>query len=86
MLSEFLTHILNTIFAKVDKRDEKIFEKYIWNQGSFISEIVWAPFKCILWNANDSIIKLMVSITRNISLWFRPWKQQKQMTKIYGNK
>ena len=36
------------------------------------SEMEWRPFKCLFWNANDSIAKLMVSITNGISLWHRP--------------
>ena len=33
------------------------------HQGSYISEMGWAPLgKCLFWNANDSILKLMVSI------------------------
>ena len=30
--------------------------------GVFIFEIKWAPFKCLFWNANDSIVNLMVSL------------------------
>ena len=35
----------------------------VWNkiltakQGDFISEIEWAPFTCLFFNANDSIVK-----------------------------
>ena len=32
----------------------------MFKQKSFISEIEWAPFKGLFWNANDSIVKLMV--------------------------
>ena len=32
----------------------------------------WAPFKCLFWNANDSIIKLTVPITSGVPLWYRP--------------
>ena len=32
------------------------------NLGVFIFEIKWAPFKCLFWNANDSIVNLMVSL------------------------
>ena len=32
----------------------------------------WASFKCIFWNANDSAVKLMVFITSDISLQYRP--------------
>ena len=50
----------------------ELFEKqltvyYSYNQGSFISEMEWAPIleiKCLFWNANDSIAKLMVSMTK----------------------
>ena len=28
----------------------------------------WAPFKCLVLNANDSIVKLMVSIASGVSL------------------
>ena len=37
---------------------------YIWDGMSTI--------KCLFWNANDSIVKLMVSITIGVSLWYRP--------------
>ena len=30
--------------------------------GVFTFEIKWAPFKCLFWNANDSIVNLMVSL------------------------
>ena len=30
------------------------------------------PFKCPFWNANDSIVKLVVSIASGVSLWYRP--------------
>ena len=30
-----------------------------------------APFKCLFWNTNDSVLKLMVSITSDVSLWYR---------------
>ena len=45
--------------------------KHPWfYQGSFISEMEWAPFKSLLfWNANDSVAKLMISITSGVSLW-----------------
>ena len=32
-------------------------------QGSFISKMEWAPFKCLLWNDNILTVKLMVSVT-----------------------
>ena len=38
---------------------------YTWDGMSII--------KCLFWNANDSIVKLMVSITSGDSLWYRPW-------------
>ena len=41
------------------------------NHGSFISEIKWAPLKCLFWNANDWTVKFMVSITSDISLCYR---------------
>ena len=28
--------------------------------------------KCLIWNADDSIVKLMISITSGVSLWYRP--------------
>ena len=37
-----------------------------------MSEIEWAPFKRLFWNANDSVAKLSVSITSGVSLWYRP--------------
>ena len=33
----------------------------------------WEPYKSLFWKENDSIVKLMVSITRDISLWYRPF-------------
>ena len=39
--------------------------KYVLNnvnsldQGSFISQIEWAPFKSLFWNTNDSIVNLL---------------------------
>ena len=33
----------------------------------------WAPFKCLFWNLNDSIVKLMVSISSGVSLWCGPY-------------
>ena len=40
--------------------------------GSFIFEIEGTPFKWLFWNGNDSFVKLMVSITSGVSLWYRP--------------
>ena len=37
-------------------------------QGSLIPETERASFKCLIWTANDSIVKLRVSITSNVSL------------------
>ena len=63
------------------------------NQGSFISVMEWAPFQCLFWNGNYSIVKLMVSITSGVSLRYRPcckinvklWQRQ-QMRKTYNIK
>ena len=30
-----------------------------------------STIKCLFWKANDSIVKLMVSITSGVSLWYR---------------
>lgn len=30
------------------------------------------PFNCLFWNVNDSILKLMVYITSDVFLWYRP--------------
>ena len=38
------------------------------NQGSFISNMEWAPFKSLFWNANDSIAKLTISFASGVSL------------------
>ena len=38
----------------------------------FMSEVKWAPFNCLFWNANDSVVKLMVSIKSDVSLRYRP--------------
>ena len=32
----------------------------------------WEPFKCLFWNANESTVKLIVSITSGATLWYRP--------------
>ena len=37
-------------------------------QRSFISQMEWAPFKCLFWNTNDSIANLTMSLTRGVSL------------------
>ena len=34
--------------------------------------MVWAPFKCLFWNANHTIVKLMVSITSDDSSRYKP--------------
>ena len=44
-----------------------------YEQGHFISEMEWAPFKCLFWNVNYSVVKLMVFITSSVSLWYRPF-------------
>ena len=44
----------------------------IYKRGRFISKMERAPFKCLFWKANDSIVKLTVSITGSGSLWYRP--------------
>ena len=31
----------------------------------------WAPWKCLFWSANDSFVKLMVSIITGVSFWYR---------------
>ena len=31
----------------------------------------WLPFKCLFWNASDSIVKLTVYITSSVSLRYR---------------
>ena len=41
-------------------------------QGRFISEMEWASFKCLFWNANGSVVKLMISVTSEVSLWYIP--------------
>ena len=40
-------------------------------QGSFISEMEWAPFKSLFWNTNYSMAKLTISITKGVSFWER---------------
>ena len=42
-------------------------------QGIFISEMKWPPFMCLFWKANDSVVKLIVTITSAVSLWCRPY-------------
>ena len=42
--------------------------KYAFKQGSFISDMERTPFKCLFSEANDSVVKVMVSITSGVSL------------------
>ena len=58
---------------------------------SFASEIEWGPFKYLFCKDNDSIVKLIVSTTSGVSLWYRRllkyvklW-QRLQMPKDYKN-
>ena len=51
--------------------------KFEWQQGSFISEMEWAPFKSLFWNNNDSIVKIRASIKSGVSLWHRPCYKNK---------
>ena len=37
-----------------------------FDQESFIFEIELVPFKCLFWNSNDSVLKLMISTTSDI--------------------
>ena len=34
----------------------------VLSQGSFISEMEWAPFKCLFLNVNESVVKLMEAV------------------------
>ena len=34
-----------------------------WILGSFISKMGYVPFKGVFWNTDDSVVKLMASIT-----------------------
>ena len=65
----------NTLFLSYSKTD-------FLNQGSFISEMKCAPFKCLFWNGYGLVVKLMVSIKSTVSLWYRPF--YKNMLN-YGN-
>ena len=38
------------------------------DQGSFISEMEWAPFKYIFWNPKDSVVDSAIPITSDVSL------------------
>ena len=44
----------------------------ILHQGNFISKMKKAPSKILYWKCNDWIVKLMVSITSDVSYWYRP--------------
>ena len=37
-----------------------------FDQEGFIFEIELAPFKCLFWNYNDSVLELMISTTSDI--------------------
>ena len=37
-----------------------------YDQESFIFEMELAPFKCLCWKSNDSILRLMISTTSDI--------------------
>ena len=37
---------------------------FLLDHESFMSEMEWAPFKCLFYNANGSVVKLMISIYR----------------------
>ena len=52
----------------------------------------WVLFKCLIWNANDSVVKLMGSITSGVLLWYKPCYKnmlnldnKKQIMKTYDN-
>ena len=49
-------------FKKRRKHIDKYYLKYL-NHGRFISEMEWAPFKCLPWNINDSIANLTSKLT-----------------------
>ena len=59
-------------------------------QRRFTSEMEWAPFKCLFWNVNDSVLKVMVSVTSGVLQAFLLnyvkviWQRQ-QMPKTYDN-
>ena len=42
---------------------KNLFKYFEWKQGNSMSEMEWASFKCLFWNANDSVLKLIVSVT-----------------------
>ena len=44
---------------------------YAFYQGSFLSQMEWAPFKSLFWKTNDSVANLMISFRSGISLWDR---------------
>ena len=48
----------------VDEECENL--KAVIDQGNFIFQMEWAPFKRLFWNTNDSTVNL------KISLWDRP--------------
>ena len=49
-------------------------------QRRFTSEMEWAPFKCLFWNVNDSVLKVMVSVTSGVLQAFLL-----NYVKLYGN-
>ena len=61
------------------------------NQGSFMSQMEWAPFQRLFWNTNDSVANLMISFTSGVSVrqtlllkYVNLWQRQ-QMPKTYDN-
>ena len=48
------------------------FQKFKVAQGSFISQMEWAPFKSLFWNTNNSTAKLTISFTSDVYLWDGP--------------
>ena len=71
--------IQGDIFLKILEIWGRLFEvAFIWSitvvsidslkQGS----LSLVPFKCLFLNANDSVLKLMLSVTSGVSLWYRP--------------
>ena len=64
--------LLNFFSIPIYLQSRKYFIIVKFDQGSFISKMEWAPFNCLFWKANHSILKLMTSISSGVSWWYRP--------------
>ena len=84
---------LSLDFQRKEDEMNTVYEKEIW--FSTCRQLVWSrkfyiwdgksTIKCLFWNANDSIVKLMVSITSGVSLWYRTCYRNMSTTTNYDN-